>query len=207
MNPQSFGEAWEQFRFELSLIGFLASLAILLPLMTAVFADNNSDTRVMSRTVQQTESAEAATNTSNPVRNESPVITSDSVIWPMNGVVTAEFDRPHQPWQHRHTGIDISSGHRAGVTPITPFKKGSVTETVLSNRGLGNYVVIDHGDGLVSLYAHLSRITVRKGQAVVPGNVIGYEGNTGVTTGPHLHFEVILNGKNVNPRNYIRGNP
>jgi murein DD-endopeptidase MepM/ murein hydrolase activator NlpD len=206
MSPQSFSEAWEQFRFELSLIGFLASLAIFLPLVTTVFADS-TETKVVSRNVQKAGTVESAPRSSSTVRNQAPAISSDSVIWPMNGVVTAEFGIPHRPWQHRHTGIDISSGHRSGVTPITPYKKGKVSEIVKSYRGLGNYVVVDHGDGFVSVYSHLSRITARKGQEVVPGNVLGYEGNTGATTGPHLHFEIRLNGKHVNPRNHIQGNP
>jgi len=73
--------------------------------------------------------------------------------------------------------------------------------------GYGNYVVIDNGNNVTSLYAHLSKIVVTKGQNVQPGDVIGLEGQTGWATGPHVHFETRVFGIPVNPRTFVGGNP
>ncbi len=128
-------------------------------------------------------------------------------MWPLGGRVTTEFGVPHRPWQHTHSGIDITSARLSGVAPIETFKHGTVSKTVHSYRGLGNYVVVDHEPGLQSLYAHLSRIIVAEGQSIDTGTTIGYEGSTGNSTGPHLHFEIRQNGTPVNPRLFINGNP
>lgn len=105
-----------------------------------------------------------------------------------------------------HTGVDFacSSG-----TPILASKGGKV---VISNalkyasggyRSYGEYVVISHGDGTMTLYAHMSSRAVSQGQSVSQGETIGYVGSTGNSTGPHLHFEVRVNGKCVNPTQYL----
>ncbi len=123
--------------------------------------------------------------------------------WPIAGRITTYYGVPHYPFQPTHTGIDISSGHRSGVTPVRPFKSGVVLDTVHSGRGLGNHVIIDHGDGLTSTYAHLASIAATKGQTVTTDTIIGQEGTTGVSTGTHLHFEVRLHGKAVDPLKYL----
>jgi murein DD-endopeptidase MepM/ murein hydrolase activator NlpD len=127
--------------------------------------------------------------------------------WPMNGTVTADFGVPHWPYQPTHTGIDISDQKSSGSTLIYPFKSGTVKETVRSKAGLGNHVVVDHGGGLTSVYAHLSTISVKVDQEVSKSTVLGYAGSTGASTGTHLHFEIRLNGQPVNPRHYISGQP
>lgn len=128
---------------------------------------------------------------------------SQTTAWPLRGHVTTEFGVPHHPYQPRHTGMDISSYLPSGRIGITPFREGVVIETVRSSRGLGNHIVIDHGGGLTSTYAHLSVISVAEGQTVKPGDTIGREGSTGTSTGTHLHFEIRENGTPVNPRKYI----
>jgi murein DD-endopeptidase MepM/ murein hydrolase activator NlpD len=72
------------------------------------------------------------------------------------------------------------------------------------NRGYGNRVLVDHGNGYQTLYAHLSRISVSVGQTVNPGDVLGQMGCTGRCTGTHLHFEIIQNGVQVNPLNFLK---
>jgi hypothetical protein len=128
-------------------------------------------------------------------------------IWPINGRVTAEFGIPHWPYQPTHTGIDISSGQPAGVTPVKSFRPGTVKDTVHTNRGLGNHVIVDHGSGVTSVYAHLDSIAVHKGQKVDTNTTLGLEGTTGLSTGPHLHFEIRVHGQATNPRQFINGNP
>lgn len=132
---------------------------------------------------------------------------SSGPIWPISGQVTTEFGIPHWPYQSTHTGMDISSPHPSGVMPIKPFRAGRVISTDLSNYGLGNHIILDHGNGVTSVYAHLSSISVKAGQDVDSTTTLGYEGSTGLSTGPHLHFEVRVNGKAANPRQFIDGQP
>lgn len=127
-----------------------------------------------------------------------------STVWPVQGVVTLEFGASDLPYQPIHTGIDIAD--KIG-DPVTPFMKGRVIETSSLSWGYGNYVVIDHGNNITSLYGHLSEIDVTKGQLVEPGDIIGYEGQTGWATGPHVHFEVRVFGLPVNPRTFVQGDP
>ncbi len=122
-------------------------------------------------------------------------------IWPVAGAVTSEYG---PRWGSFHPGIDIAG---PDGTPIAAAKKGVVIYAAFNDGGYGNYVIIDHGDGFVTAYAHQSRLAVRQGQTVSQGQVIGYEGSTGFSTGPHLHFEVRSNGSAQNPRDYVGGSP
>lgn len=127
--------------------------------------------------------------------------------WPLHGAVTTLFGASDWPYQPVHTGIDISDGTRPGTTPIRPFRPGKVTQTISANYGLGNHVVVDHGNGMTSVYAHLNSIAVAVGQDVNQSTIIGMEGTTGASTGTHLHFEIRINGQPVNPALYIDGRP
>jgi murein DD-endopeptidase MepM/ murein hydrolase activator NlpD len=98
-----------------------------------------------------------------------------------------------------HEGMDFSA--RTG-TPIYATGDGRVTFAGRDNSGYGMYVIIDHGYGYKTLYAHLYKTLVKKGQRVRRSDIIALVGNTGKSTGPHLHYEVRLNGKPVDPRNY-----
>ena len=124
--------------------------------------------------------------------------------WPVSGIVTLEFGQSDLPYQPLHTGIDIAG--QVGE-PVTPFLQGTVSYIGNLNWGYGNYVIIDHGNNLTSLYAHLSEIDVRVGQDVKPGDILGKEGQTGWATGPHVHFEIRVFGIPVNPRTFVGGNP
>ncbi len=128
-------------------------------------------------------------------------------VWPIHGEVTTEFGVPHWPYQPTHTGLDISDGKPAGVTPVKPFRPGTVIEAVHSNSGFGNHVIIDHGNGVTSLYGHLDSFTVKVGQQVSLATVIGFEGTTGLSTGVHLHFEIRVNGQAANPHQFVSGQP
>lgn len=127
-------------------------------------------------------------------------------IWPIHGRITTLFGVPELPYERIHTGLDISDGKPAGVTPIHPFKPGRIAQ-VVHGGGLGNHVVIAHGSGMTSVYGHLDSTTVHVGQLVTEQTVIGYEGSTGASTGPHLHFEIRINGRPANPEHYISGLP
>jgi murein DD-endopeptidase MepM/ murein hydrolase activator NlpD len=131
----------------------------------------------------------------------------DTAAWPIHGEITTYFGASDWPYQTHHTGIDISDGFRSGVTPVHPYRPGRVIQVVHSSTGLGNHVVIDHGAGITSVYGHMSSTTVQEGQEVNGNTTLGLEGSTGASTGPHVHFEIRLNGAPVNPIDYIPGRP
>jgi murein DD-endopeptidase MepM/ murein hydrolase activator NlpD len=117
-------------------------------------------------------------------------------IWPVNGPVTSGFG---MRWGRMHEGIDIGVGYG---TPIHAAASGRVVYAGWM-EGYGNLVAIDHGRGISTAYGHQSSIAVGNGQTVSQGEVIGYVGCTGHCFGPHLHFEVRINGAPVDPLGYL----
>ncbi len=129
------------------------------------------------------------------------VTVSQEAVTPVQGKVTSGFGYRIHPitGQYKlHTGVDINVGYG---TPVYAADGGTV---ILAgwNGGYGNCIVISHGNGITTLYGHLSSIIVSSGQSVSQGQTIGYVGSTGNSTGPHLHWEVAVNGQQVNPLNY-----
>lgn len=114
--------------------------------------------------------------------------------------VTSEYG---PRWGRMHRGIDLGAPTGA---PIRASKAGRVIFAGWQG-GYGRLVLIDHHDGVVTAYAHLSRFSVGVGANVSQGQVIGAVGTSGNTTGPHLHFETRVNGRAVNPRQYLSGSP
>ena len=123
-------------------------------------------------------------------------ISPSGFIWPVQGYVTSGFG---PRWGRMHTGIDIAAP--AG-TPIHAAKAGDVIYAGWMG-GYGNLVVLDHGDSVVTLYAHQSRIGVVEGQELNQGDVLGFVGTTGHSTGNHLHFEVRVDAQPRDPRPYL----
>ncbi len=109
--------------------------------------------------------------------------------------------RMHPIYKRRkmHTGMDFSAEQG---TEIYATGDGVVAEVENSRRGYGNHVVLNHGYGYKTLYAHMTQYIVRRGEKVKRGQIIGYVGNTGTSVAPHLHYEVIKNGEKVNPVNF-----
>jgi len=123
-------------------------------------------------------------------------------IWPAKGWVTAGFhmrDDPFTGYRRMHAGLDIAN--RQGTHVIAPAD-GRV-KSYKRKGGWGNLLVIDHGYGFETRYAHLKEAKVKRGQKVKRGDLIALVGNTGHSTGSHLHYEVLRNGKKLNPRKYI----
>lgn len=118
------------------------------------------------------------------------------MVWPLSGSVTSYYG---YRWGSLHTGIDID-----GVTgqPYVAAAGGKVVSAGW-NGNYGYCIMIDHGNGVATRYAHSSKLNVSAGQSVDQGKIIGYVGSTGKSTGSHLHFEVLINGSTVNPLNYI----
>jgi murein DD-endopeptidase MepM/ murein hydrolase activator NlpD len=115
-------------------------------------------------------------------------------LWPTTGIITTYFG------ESGHKGLDLAN--RTG-TPIYASDGGTVTTAVKLANSYGWHVIIDHGNGISTLYGHLSRIDVDPGERVRRGQVIGLMGNTGYSTGPHLHFEVRRTGVYQNPLNFL----
>lgn len=124
-------------------------------------------------------------------------------IWPTTGNVSLEFGQL-SPYQLFHTGIDI-----AGPTgdPVGAFMAGKVIYARETVTGFGKHVEIDHGHHIVSIYGHFDSIAVHEGQEVELGRIIGTRGDTGWSTGPHLHFQINIFGIPVNPRVFLSENP
>lgn len=139
-------------------------------------------------------------------RNKEDMLSHIPAIQPISN---KDLTRTASGWGYRiHPIYKISKFHygmdfTAPVgTEVYATGDGTVTEVKTSHRGYGNQIMIDHGYGHVTLYAHLYSFNVRQGQKVKRGDIIGFVGSTGTSTAPHLHYEVIVNGKKVNPINY-----
>jgi hypothetical protein len=125
-------------------------------------------------------------------------------------IANKDLERTASGWGYRihpiykikkfHYGIDFTA---PTGTDVYVTGDGIVAEIESSHRGYGNSVIIDHGFGIKTLYAHLDHFNVKKGQKVKRGDIIGFVGNSGLSTAPHLHYEVLRGGEKVNPINYF----
>ncbi len=130
------------------------------------------------------------------------ILSSTPTIRPTKGWITSQFGyrvSPYTGMREFHKGLDIAN--RQGTRIVAPAD-GTVTSTS-SNTILGRYIMIDHGHGVVTQYGHLQKVLKKDGEEVKRGETIALIGNTGRSTGPHLHYEVYLNGIPVNPTKYI----
>lgn len=136
------------------------------------------------------------------LQDQQNILASTPAIRPTKGWVTSGFGYRTSPFTGQrvfHKALDIATQEG---TPVVASADGIVTHA--GSKGLlGKVIIIDHGHGMVTRYGHLSKTEKRSGEAVKRGDVIGLVGTTGRTTGPHLHYEVHLNGMPVNPNRYI----
>lgn len=130
------------------------------------------------------------------------LIRSTPTIWPLRGRISSHYGNRMDPFTgdgELHMGVDISglygSAVRAPADGIVIYAQ--------RKAAYGNLVILDHGNGLTTRHGHLARFTVRIGQKVHKGDILGHVGSTGRTTAPHLHYEVRLNDRPVNPRNFL----
>ena len=133
-----------------------------------------------------------------------PVSTSKIITSPMGGRVS-----PGGIGSTNHRGVDIGGVGTTSAVMATKSGKVVLTRVVVygsyGGSGYGNYVVVDHGGGYTTLYAHMTSISVSEGQMVAQGDTLGITGSTGNSTGPHLHYEVMIKGVNQNPLDYLPG--
>jgi len=123
-------------------------------------------------------------------------VSGSGVAWPTSGTITSPFG---QRWGKLHAGYDIANSLG---TPIKAAKTGTVIQSG-SNGAYGISIIIDHGNGFSTMYAHMSQAIVTQGQVVKQGQQIGMMGSTGNSTGNHLHFETRVNGTARNPGDYL----
>jgi murein DD-endopeptidase MepM/ murein hydrolase activator NlpD len=136
------------------------------------------------------------------LKKQKSILAATPSIWPVQGWVTSEFGFRASPIggsREFHKGIDIAT--RMGVHVVAPAD-GIVSE-IAYDRDVGHMIKIDHGYGMSSWYGHLLRTAAKQGNMVKRGDILGYVGNSGRSTGSHLHYSVILNGIPVNPRKYL----
>ena len=133
-----------------------------------------------------------------PAKSLSEIFSGGHLSWPITGKVTVT--QPFAPPDHHGIDIAVPVG-----TPIQAVREGTVREAGTDPSGVyGNYVLIDHGGGWQTLYAHCSELKTKSGKNVFERDVIALTGDTGNSTGPHLHFEVRYGGKTVDPLAYLR---
>lgn len=179
------------------LLSFLVVLS--LPLIAVIILTQTGINLVSDKLVDQT-GIENQVEIKDPITGEVTYTIKQQMFWPTTGVVTLEFGVPHLPYQILHTGIDIANNKG---TNITPFMGGTVTYAAETKTGYGKHIIIDHGNNVTSLYGHLDKILVYKGQTVTTDQVIGLMGTTGWSTGNHLHFQINVYGIPVNPRAFL----
>lgn len=121
-------------------------------------------------------------------------------VKPVTGTITSRFGSKESIRTSAHKGIDIGAPNG---TPIYAAADGTVTYAGYNSGGYGNLVIISHGNGIETYYGHCSKIYIKKGQTVVAGDNIAAVGSTGRSTGNHLHFEIRLNGSQINPQRYV----
>ncbi|MDD8030581.1 MAG: M23 family metallopeptidase [Acidobacteriota bacterium] len=134
--------------------------------------------------------------------NQSTTLATTPTIWPTMGWVSSTFGPRIDPYTGRnafHSGLDIATNLN---NPVVATANGVVVQ-VGFDKYKGNFVSISHGNGFSTHYWHLNKYAVKSGQKIERGQVIGYVGKTGKALGPHLHYEVHLNGKAINPIHYI----
>lgn len=201
LTPGSILAVWS-FRKELTYVA-IAFLTILAMPIVAVIILTNTGINIVSDKLATVNVETQAIQLRNPTDGSITKEIHALIVWPVKGVITLNFGEPDLPFQPLHTGIDIANPEGKIGDPVGPFMKGKVIYAGETTIGYGKHIIIDHGDNITSVYAHLNKIYVFKGQEVNTTDIIGLEGQTGWATGPHLHFETRIFGIPVNPKTFL----
>ncbi len=171
--------------------------------LESVDADDTGSIDIDTLKKQIDESMQSVTEIKQYLSEQKNVYLATPSGWPVAGRITSGYgvrEHPKYGKQMFHSGIDISIPQG---TPVNVTADGIISFAGWADRG-GNIVVVEHGYGFSSAYAHNSKIKVKIGQMVKRGDVIAYSGSTGVSTGPHVHYEVWKSGQSINPVAYLR---
>lgn len=203
MNPKILLTLWS-FRKELKYVIF-AFLTILMIPVIGVILLTQVGINIISDKIVQSNPQTQAVEIKDPVSGNVIKSINPQVVWPAKGVITLEFGASDLPYQPLHTGIDIAGPFDE---PINPAMDGTVIYAGEIFWGYGKHIIIDNGNNITTVYAHLDKIFVYSGEKVTITDTIGFEGETGWATGPHVHFEMRIYGIPVNPRVFLgNGNP
>lgn len=192
---------WNVFSFRKELIYVTTAFVLVLSLpFVIIFALTHAGIESVSDKLITENVGKNTVSIKNPLDGKVTLTIHGPFIWPTSGVITLEFGQSDLPYQPLHTGIDIAG---SDGDPIAAFMKGKVIYADEISWGYGKHIIIDNGNNVTSLYGHLSDIYVKKDQEVQQGQIIGAEGSTGWSTGPHLHLETRLFGIPVNPKVFL----
>lgn len=182
------------------LVIFLVPILIVIVLTQAGF---NIVSDALATSDPQTQEVEIH----NPANGETIDKIAEARMWPANGVVTLEFGEPNLPYYLFHTGIDVADPQGQVGSEVVAFMAGKVKKVKYDQTDYGYHIDIEHRSYLISKYAHLDSIVVEEGQDLLMGDPIGTMGDTGTSSGPHLHFEIRIFYIPINPRIFLTGNP
>lgn len=200
MNPKLILTLWS-FRKELKFV-VLAFLTILMVPVIGVILLTRVGINIISDKLVESNPTTQSIEIKDPTTGEVVKEIKPQVVWPVHGVITLEFGQS-SGYQVFHTGIDIANPVGQIGDLINPAMDGKVIYAGEISWGYGKHIIIDHGNNITTIYAHLDKIYVYKGQKVTITDTIGKEGQTGWATGPHLHFETRIYGIPVNPRVFL----
>lgn len=184
----------------------ISLVCLLILLLGGAFANYHQS--ISASSIATTEPELSPYNESGQAKNHeklarsSDKLANSPSIWPVSGSVTSGFGWRNSPWEDGsevHPGIDIATNMD---TPVVATADGEVVKSGWAG-GYGNIVQINHGNGIETIYGHNSKIAVSVGQSVKKGQVISYAGSTGRSTGPHVHYEVRVNGSAVDPMKFL----
>jgi murein DD-endopeptidase MepM/ murein hydrolase activator NlpD len=194
------------FRKELKYVVITFLVILSLPVI-AVCILTQTGFNVVSDKLAEVNTVTSGVDIKDPVTGKVVETLHPTVSWPVAGVVTLEFGEMDLPYQPFHTGIDIANPNGRIGDPVHPFMEGTVIYAGEIFWGFGKHIIIDNGNNIQSIYGHLDKIYVYPGEKVTILDVVGLEGQTGWSTGPHVHFQINLYGIPVNPRTFIGNNP
>ena len=190
------------YRKELKIVTGAFLLILLLPIIAVIILTQTGINIVSDKLV----SVDIITNSvdiHDPTSGKVITTITSPIIWPVKGVITLEFGKSDLPYEIMHTGIDIANPQGKIGDNISPFMDGTVIYAGETAIGYGKHIIIDHGNNVTSLYGHLDKVLVYKGEKVTINDVIGKMGSTGWSTGPHVHFQINVFGIPVNPRVFL----
>jgi len=167
-------------------------------LQEQIMEEGNNETTQENVIIEPVKTEEVNIELTQMQKDANSIKNITSIVRPVSGIATSRFGNRTSPIDgdpDKHTGVDL----RAAIgTPIKSAISGTVVEYETNNPSFGKYIKVKNGD-IVTVYAHCSKLSVKKGQQVKQGDIIAYSGDTGKVNGPHLHFEILWQGRYVDP--------
>ncbi len=187
------------YKNELLYLGAVMAVILMLPFFAIFTLFNTGDVQASDDLVKESQNGTGSPALYSPDGTFVSNFTTERQ-WPVRGTITATFGGRNHPYTFIHNGLDIANAYD---TPITAFANGKVIATITMTTEYGTHVIIDHGNNILAIYGHMNRYSVSPGQVVSKGQIIGYMGSTGWSTGNHLHFQINSYGVPVDPMKFL----